>query len=461
MKKKSIVLSTTIVSWIRRLSLLVLFAGCLTYPNRVQAKPEAKILSTTVNEDQVKIRILVTNKQDLPATNLREEEFEVIVDKVKVEKLENWRNLRENQRRDAWFIFLLDMSGSMKHRDKRNQVKLDGAIQAIQEFIDATDDLIKTTDNQGINAQVNVSIVPFGEAGDGCEDGGYKVDNNKLDDFFDVGMEKSKLESELKNLKKVEIEELCAATNIYDPLTKAIRFFSEERGDPRFYPDKKTGQPSPRLSIILLSDGYHSTPNNEQQEKREFDELLSVIKRNRNIVVHSLGYGLKPKELADKYRKENEFYKEEATRDDLFYTRNGKVDLPPDKVPADEFLDRDRLDEIARKTGGICKISGNAQAVGNALIVFLDALLGGYEITYTDPNPIRAERHEVQVKVDSRHVSTELSEPKPYRITSFGWPLPSWIRLTMFVGVFLAMGIGGAVPFYFWGKYLKREALED
>jgi hypothetical protein len=31
----------------------------------------------------------------------------------------------------------------------------------------------------------------------------------------------------------------------------------------------------------------------------------------------------------------------------------------------------------------------------------------------------------------------------------------------MFVGVFLAMGIGGAVPFYFWGKYLKREALED
>ncbi|EGJ33404.1 hypothetical protein LYNGBM3L_36280, partial [Moorena producens 3L] len=45
--------------------------------------------------------------------------------------------------------------------------------------------------------------------------------------------------------------------------------------------------------------------------------------------------------------------------------------------------------------------------------------------------------------------------------TSFGWSLPLPIRLTMFLGTFVVMGVGGAVPFYLWGQYLKREELED
>ncbi|NEO93252.1 MAG: VWA domain-containing protein [Moorea sp. SIO3G5] len=438
MKKKSIALSTTIVSWTRKLSLLILCAGCLTYSRGVQAQ-EAKIVNATVDNEQVKIRIQVKNEYDQPVTNLTDEDFQVYVNNDQVTfKPKHWKNPTEAEQPSAWIIFLLDMSGSMKYPDKpgSSQSKLKGAIAAIREFINNTAD--RSSDTQ-------VAIIPFGEPHPkNCPKGGYPVNEATLNKFFAVG------DPGLQNyLDELASKRPCAATNVYEPLSRAVNFLSKTRDDPRFYPKKKflwQSQPQqPRLSIILLSDGYHSTSEKEA-EKQDFERLKRLIKINDNIIVHTLGYGLKPGELGDKYGLGRE-----ATRDDA---RTGRV-------PAEEFVDRDRLDEISRTTGGICQISGNAQAVGDALKVFLDALLGEYQITYTDPNPIRAERHQVQVKVDSRHVSTERSEPKPYRITSFGWSLPFPIRLTMFVGTFLVMGVGGAVPFYFWGQYLKREELQE
>ncbi|NEQ14894.1 MAG: VWA domain-containing protein [Moorea sp. SIO3E2] len=453
MKKKSIALSTTIVSLTRKLSLLILCAGCFTYPSGVQAQ-EAKILNATVEDEQVKIRIQVKNEYDQPVTNLTDENFQVYVNNDKVTfKPKHWKNPTKAEQPSAWIIFLLDMSGSMAKPDKpgSSQSKLEGATAAMREFIKNTADR---------SSHTQVAIVPFGEPHPkNCPKGGYPVNQATLNKFFPVG------DSELQNyLGELASKKPCAATNVYKPLTEAVNFLSEQRGDPRFYPKKeKFWQPQPqqpRLSIILLSDGYHSTSATKEAEEQEFETLKRLIKVNDNIIVHTLGYGLKPRELAEKY-KNNGFSKQEATREDVFYTEGGKKKLPPNKVPEEEFVDRDRIDEISRITGGICKISGDAQALGKSLKVFLDALLGEYEITYNDPNPIRAERHQVQVKVDSRHVSTERSEPKPYRITSFGWSLPLPIRLTMFLGTFVVMGVGGAVPFYLWGQYLKREELED
>ncbi|WP_424097523.1 vWA domain-containing protein [Moorena producens] len=440
MTKKSIALSTTIVSWTRKLSWLLLCAGCFSYPSRVQAQ-EAKIVNATVDDEKVKIRIQVKNEYDQPVTNLTYENFQVYVNNDPVPfKPKHWKNPTEAEQPSAWIIFLLDMSGSMKYPDQpgSSQSKLEGAIKAIREFINATAD--RSSDTQ-------VAIVPFGEAGSKyCQDGGYPVNEAKLNKFFPV--EDSDVEdSDLQEyLRERASKTPCAATNIYEPLSRAVDFLSEERGDPRFYLKKdKFWQPDPqqpRLSIILLSDGFHNQPNEEQ----DFERLKRLIKINDNIILHTLGYGLKPGELGDKYGLGRE-----ATRDDA---RTGRV-------PAEEFVDRDRLDEISRITGGICQISGNAQEVAKSLELFLDALLGEYEITYTDPNPIRAERHHVQVKVDSRHVSTGRSEPKAYRITSFGWSLSFPIRLALFVGTFVVMGVGGAVPFYFWGEYLKRKEDKD
>ncbi|NEP53360.1 MAG: VWA domain-containing protein [Moorea sp. SIO3C2] len=439
MKKKSIALSTTIVSLTRKLSLLILCAGCFSYPSGVQAQ-EAKILNATVEDEQVKIRIQVKNEYDQPVTNLTDENFQVYVNNDKVTfKPKHWKNPTEAEQPSAWIIFLLDMSGSMAKPDKpgSSQSKLEGATAAIKEFINNTAD--RSSDTQ-------VAIVPFGEPHPQyCPDGGYPVNQATLNKFFPVG------DPDLQNyLDELASKRPCAATNVYKPLTEAVNFLSKTRDDPRFYPKKeKFWQPQPqqpRLSIILLSDGYHSTSATKEAEEQEFETLKRLIQKNDNIILHTLGYGLKPGELGDKYGLGRE-----ATRDDA---RTGRV-------RAEEFVDRDRIDEISRITGGICKISGNAQALGKSLKVFLDALLGEYEITYNDPNPIRAERHQVEVKVDSRHVSTGRSEPKPYRITSFGWSLPLPIRLTMFLGTFVVMGVGGAVPFYLWGQYLKREELED
>ncbi|NEP00167.1 MAG: VWA domain-containing protein [Symploca sp. SIO2E9] len=442
MKKKSIALSTTIVSWTRKLSLLMLFAGCLTYPGSLQAQ-EAKIVNTTVEDEQVKIRVEVKNKYDQPVTNLSDEDFKLYVNNEQVTfKPKNLRNPQQAEQPSAWIIFLLDMSGSMANPDKpgSSQSKLEGATQAILEFTKATADRSSDT---------KMAIVPFGEGGSRCRNGDYPVNDETLnkDKFLLVG------DPELQNkLNDLANKEPCAASNIYDPLSKAIDFFSQEQGDDSFYPKKEffwQAKPQqPRLSIILLSDGFHNQDNEEQ----DFERLTKLLKINDNIVVHTLGYGLKPGELGDKYNLGRA-----ATRGDISYASK----LPSGKVPASEFVDIKRLDIIASITGGICQVSGNAQAVGDALRVFLDALLGEYEITYKDPNPIRAERHKVQVAVNSRHVSTELSEPKPYRITSFGWSLPFPMRLGMLVGAFLAIGIGGAVPFYFWGRYLKREESED
>jgi hypothetical protein len=35
------------------------------------------------------------------------------------------------------------------------------------------------------------------------------------------------------------------------------------------------------------------------------------------------------------------------------------------------------------------------------------------------------------------------------------------VRLIMLILTLLAIALGGIVPFYFWGKHLKQEALQD
>jgi len=429
--KKSIDLFTTIAFWTRRLSFSVLISVCLSHLSQVQAQ-EADIVNAAVNEDRVTIRIKVTGKEGRPVTNLTEDDFKLFVDDQEVFfKYKDWKSSQETIPPPAWIIFLLDMSGSMQEPDSpgSSKTKLEGAIDAIREFT-------KTTANRGGNTQV--AIVPFGEPHSvQCPEGkgGYTIDKEALDKFFPVG--DFKLQNYLDYLADLTP---CASTNIYEPLTKTIGFLSERRSDPRFYPEEKFQQPQPRLSIILLSDGYHNKP----REEEDFQQLLSLLKRNDNIIVHTLGYGLTPRELGDKYGLGRE-----ATRRDI------------GTIPAEEFVDEDRLESISSLTGGISEISGDAQAVGDALTLFLNALLGEYQITYTEPNPIRGSKHNVQVTVESEEIKTGLSNPKPYTITVFGRSLPLEVRLTMLLGIFLVIGIAGVVPFYFWGKSLKQEALRN
>ncbi|NER97292.1 MAG: VWA domain-containing protein [Symploca sp. SIO1B1] len=411
-------------------SCLLALVTCLSSPSWAQIKEAEIVGNPTVNEDQVTVRVKVEKEDGKPAMGLLDNNFSLLVDGQEIEfKPGDWKSPEEATPAPAWIIVLLDFSGSMNQLDSRGVTKLEGAIQAIRKFTETLADR---------GGKTQVSIVPFGKSGTDCE--GYLVDEEKLGKFFPAG--DFKLQSYLDYLETLQP---CASTNLYAPLQEAVRFLGDTN-NPNFYPpdDGKSQQPQPRLSIILLSDGYH----NQSKEQEDFESLKSLLRRNDQIIVHTLGYGLTPEELGAKYKLGRA-----STPQDLGYGEG--------KIPVEEFVDQQRLAEIAELTGGIAEFSGNDQKIAQSLQLFLNALLGEYEITYKEPNPERGSKHNVQVLVAEDADSVAQSQSVPYTIDVFGRSLPLNVRLTMFCLVLLTLGIFGVIPFYVWGQRLKEEAFDD
>jgi VWFA-related protein len=424
--KNTSVLSIITASLIPKVSLSLLFLTTFIHPILAQEKNPKKVeivRTPTVNDDEVKVRIKVTGEGDRPVMGLSHKDFKLQVEgeEIKVDR-KNWKSPEESEPPPAWIIVLLDMSGSMLSPDSSGKTKLEGGIEAINKFI-------KILAERGGNTQV--AIVPFGEGNEKCQ--GYELNAQELDKFF------SPNDVKLTNfLSYLASTKPCASTNLYDPLLEAIKFLGNEK-DPRFYLTEEQlnkGELEPRLSIILLSDGYHNRPN----EAKDFAKLNEKLEDYNNIIVHTLGYGLNPQQLAQKYK-----LPKPATRQDV---NKGKV-------PEAEFVDAQRLAEIAQKTGGIAEFSGDSQNIAENLQLFLNALLGEYEITYTDPDPERGATHTVISQVQKIK-----SEPKSYTIPVFGRTLPLNIRLLIFGLTLLSLGLFGVLPFYLWGKMLKQKALE-
>lgn len=401
----------------------------LTSPSFGQAKVAEIVGNPQVEKNKVTVRIKVETEDDRPVMGLQDTDFKLIVDNQEVKfKNQDWKSPEESVPPPAYIIVLLDLSGSMNQSDSSGGKKIKGAIDAIRKF---------TAISSERGGQTQISIVPFGEPSDNCEQG-YPINKNALDKFLPAG--DFKLQNHLEYLDSLTP---CASTNLYKPLTKSIRFLGNTQ-DTRFYPPENSSTPQPRLSIILLSDGYHNKPN----EARDFDKLKTLLKRNTNITVHTLGYGLTKAQLGNKYQLGRP-----ATRADIGQGNK--------KVPAQEFVEDDKLAEIAKITGGIGEFSPDAESISENLQLFLNALLGEYEITYTEPNPERGSQHTVEVEVSSPTGIPIKSEPKNYRIGVFGWPLPLERRLIMLGCVLGLIGFGGVMPFYFWGIYLKKEAFRD
>ena len=426
MKKKSIVLSTIIASLTHKLSLSLLVVASLASPSWAKENVAEIVNNPTVNDDRVTIRIKVKNEAERPVMGLQDTDFKLLVDQKEVTfATRDWKSPEESVPPPAWILVMLDFSGSMNQLDSGGTKKITGAINAVRQFI-------QVLSQRGGNTQI--SIVPFGESGSRCQ--GYPVNKETLDKFFAAN--DFKLQNHLNYLAK---STPCASTNLYEPLNQAIRFLATSE-DERFYVAENSDQPQPRLSIILLSDGYHNKAN----EQQDFTALTNLFRRNPLITVHTLGYGLTPQQLGQKYKLGRP-----ATR----------ADIGSGKVPEAEFVDQKRLEEIAKLTGGITEFSGNAKAIAANLQLFLNALLGEYEITYTQPNAERGAKHDVQVVVNIPGGKPVESPPKAYRISVFGRSLPLVVRLIMLIFTLLAIALGGIVPFYFWGKHLKQEALQD
>ncbi len=431
MNKNSTDLFTTIASLTRKLSLSALLAFSLGNPAWSQVKTAEIVGKPTLEEDRVTVRIKVKDANDKPVMGLQDTNFSLIVDHKPLEfRGKDWKSPDETIPPPAFIIVLLDYSGSMQQKDSQGTSKIEGAMKAIREF--TTELGNRCPKNSTIECpKPQVSIVPFGDAGPNCA--GNPVNQDVLNKFFPAG--DYKLNNYLDYLGN---QKPCASTNIYEPLTKSIQFLAAD--DPRFSVPEDSNLPQPRLSVVLLSDGYHNKPN----EERDFNNLLTLLKRNEKITVHTLGYGFTPAQLGQKYGLGRP-----AKRSDI-----GKGDR---KVPEEEFVDENRLAEIAKVTGGIAEFSPNSQAVAEKLKLFMNALLGEYQISYLQPDAERGSKHDVVAIVQSDRASKVQSESASYTIAVFGRSLPLNTRMMMLLAVLAVIGAGGVLPFWLWANHLKQE----
>jgi hypothetical protein len=428
MGKNSLGLFTIIASLIRKLSISTLFFACFASPSMAVEVSKAEITITIVKEDKVTVRVKVADPSDRPLVGLDETNFGLIVDGKRLAfNPKNWKSPEDVIPPPAWIIILIDLSGSMNELDVRGTTKIAGALKAVSKFNEI---LAERSKNAPDILKPRIAIVPFGEPGKDCL--GFPVNKDSLDKFFPTG--DFKLINYLDFLASLKP---CASTNLYEPLSKAVRLLGNKK-DIRFYPLEGSGIPQPRLSIILLSDGYHNIP----KEEEDFKELTSLLRRNSQIIVHTLGYGLTLDELGKKYK----------------LNRPAKrSDIEENKVKEEEFVDQERLAEIAKQSGGISAFSAGAENVAAKLQLFLNSLLGEYEISYEQPSADRGSKHEVKIVATVGDKTAE-SSPFFYTISVFGRSLPLEIRLIILGGTIFLIGFGGIIPFYFWAKYLDEEA---
>jgi hypothetical protein len=431
MTRNFIGLSITTVFSIPTVSLfLVVIAGIL---NPVSAK--VQITRKSVSQDQVTLNVRVTDQNQRSLLNLREDDFKVFVDGKPVDILD-WKSAKDSQPK-ARVLFLIDFSGSMKRRDQRGTTKFQGAVEAIEAFVEGA----KRT-----GGDLKIAILPFGEGYNNCP--AHVVNAQTISGEGFKSSDDPNLEQKINELKNYNVNQLCASTNLYQPLSAAVEYMGDIRNtdfhpplNPRL-PEYDSRQPQqPQLNIILLSDGYHNGDNEEQG----FEDLETLLKRYPKINVHTLGYGKTPEELG------REIGKKQATRADLYY---GSGTPPTGQISAEDFVDRDRLAQIAQITNGIAEFSNNPNQVASALIDFLYALKE-YEITYLTPNAEEGKLYLVEVEVTTEKETEETEKPQTYKISWDTLPLPT--RIWILILTLIALSVLGFLPWWLWGKTIKNQ----
>jgi hypothetical protein len=390
-------------------------------------------------QGEVTLRLKVTGDEKKPIMGLKKEDFELKVVDTNTKKVVSpfepdngysdipfkFKTPQEVTPPPAYILVLLDMSGSMacstdlsskepcNNNISKGKRKLDAAISALQTFID---------DAEKRGGNTNIAVVPFGY---GCD---YQLirKTDELDKFYNVS--DAKVKNALKNLA---LKNPCDATNIYHSLEKSIEFLTNV-GDKRFYPVDDKGnaiEPKPRLAVILLTDGFDTDPEykrNFVKQSQTLQEFKKKLRDNDQLTIHTLGYGLRPDILKQKY--------------------------PGKTPPENEILDIDGLKQISQITpNGIFAISGKEDDISKALSTFLDSILGEYEITYQHPNPQRARVYKVSTVADK-----VASHPEEYRVTVFGRTVSV---PTYFGSVGLIAILAGCwfIPYTLWKKKLQEE----
>lgn len=303
-------------------------------------------------------------------------------------------------------IILLDMSGSMKLKDSSGQVRGLAALQAIRSFID----YLKSN-----NYPSQVAVVPFAADGNSCG-GGYlppPVDNVALSKFYSPNSETLNTEiSNLENTFKPDNRNLpCGGTDIRNPVKNAVEYLKNNYL-PLVDSENIEEESIERLGIILVSDGVDNILSASKSKKdRELSQLETLLESNIDITLHTLGYG-----------------------------EEGSIDI--------EVLQR-----LANASGGVNLFSANATEINKALKIFLESLLGKYEIRY---KPTSIKQYELE-KVGITVAGISESKEEEFRIQNIP-SLPLRTRIWILTGTLVFCGIFGLVPFLGWRWWLEREA---
>lgn len=464
--------STTTGSWIPKLKsalagLLVpmIVTGCSS-SDTIPINPNLKLQTQkTTDTGEVVLTLKASDENNYPLTGLNPDNVTVEVDGRSLGSSDRQGRLDISPLEDrnplpAYIVVLVDFSGSMNRPAQENTSDPSKAVAAVETLQTVVTKLAER------KSTTNMVILPFGEPG---EDGScaiakdYAVTLNQLqpEQFAPAGSEP--LQNKLNELQSLvqNGENVCASTNLYDPISVAIEALGNEN-EKQFHPDEP--EPTPRLGVIVLSDGY----DNKSDEANRFTKLQDDLQQARqtyDITVHTLSYGLRPEELGGKYCLERT-----ANREDIFIET--PEDTPPDentypdeyqaffcereKVPADEFVDKERLDAIAKAGGGYNEFAQDPDQVAESLQSFFDAILGGYTISYNQPGSDRGSRHTVRVIINS---TEERSSYLSYRMP-LGLHTPLIPHLSILGGTLFSLILGSTI-FYQWSQNLKKQEREN
>lgn len=427
--------------------ILAILANVISLPVSANS---IEIIRATPDDDRILLKVRVINNQRIPIQGLRPEDFEIKTTDannktVRLKTPEIEITPPEKTKPDpAYLVILLDMSGSMRNQDRLGKIKLTGAINAIRDFLETI---------EAENFPVEIALVPFGEGGGGCKT--YSVNGDIIKNSLE-GDPYEKPKEKLKELAQVDIDNLCAATNIYQPLSAAVKFLGTEENF-----QEKSSKLAPRLGVILFTDGFDAaddryTEKGRDNEKKRFQDLLNLLAQYPQVTVHTMGYGESLSQLRDRAKCYGYYPSDKYLTVDniLTFCRLKRQDIK-------EFVvDENRLTEIAQKTtGGIAKFPQDSQEVIDSLKTFLTTLRK-YEITYQQPGADRASSHQTQVVVNSpaQGLNNLASQPSPVRMDNFFYhSLSGWERLGIFIGTIL-VSVGGIIRFNTWSKQLKEHS---
>lgn len=390
--------------------------------------------------ERVTLRVRVIDDNNVPIQGLRAKDFQIKTTGARGQQITlrssqiNFLSSQQSQPDPAYLVMLLDMSGSMRHKDLAGKKKQEEAVKAIREVI---------RDIRAENMPVQIALIPFGEKGKNCTQG-FKVDVDEISQKL-VKVTDNQLDEQLNYLAGIEV---CAATKIYEPLAETVKFL----GESNFESSRNDiiGKPlPPRLAVILLSDGYDVVRSNERER---FQNLIDVLHQYPQVTVHTMGYGETLRQLHD--RANCSLTDSKLTVDNV----SSRCRLP--KQDINEFIvDENRLNEIAQLTGGIYRLPGNAEEVVETLRTFLTTLRE-YEITYRQPGSDRASLHQTTVGVilPSRQIDLT-AETKTIRMSNFNYcPLSLSNRFSILALTLVLLGVPSLLLFIAWSKKLKSQA---